>query len=40
MLEERTLQERAIAVAEFREATELAVVNSVRGWRRAALLAR
>ena len=37
LLADGTLQERPVSVEEARGAEELAVINSVRGWRRAAL---
>jgi para-aminobenzoate synthetase/4-amino-4-deoxychorismate lyase len=38
LVAERTLEERAISIEEARMAEELAVFNSVRGWRRAVLV--
>jgi para-aminobenzoate synthetase / 4-amino-4-deoxychorismate lyase len=38
LLTEQTLEERTISVDEARTAEELAVFNSVRGWRRAVLM--
>ena len=38
LLDERAIEERAIDVGQARTAQALAVLNSVRGWRRAVLV--
>ena len=38
LLTDQTLEERVISIEEARMAEELAVFNSVRGWRRAVLV--
>ena len=38
LLDKGTISERVITVDELRSADEVAVINSVRGWRRAAIV--